>query len=500
MQLFEDAVFSGPVTFNNESGFRFDSTAEFQSDFIVNSAYLFPARPESQLIINGDITPGDVSILASNEATISIPWITSMGANNPALKLEATGENSSITLPNLETLTPPVPGQGNTGNAMELIARFGGTVNLPSLTTINRGRVRLIVNNEGSSLQLPAIQKIEGPEEGLTARVDVKNSGQLVAGPITSLDFTDLELDETVDYPITDLTSMTNGLLEIDAFKPDLSNLDTIENLSLTVFGGGVIEFPGITSITLDRNEWKADGESSAIRFPDLTQITGAQTTSGATLLRALRGGRVELPALTTLDGYFQIRSTNDNSVVDLSALIALTSIQDRLSLLEATSGGTINLADTVLTGGDVSTTETGTLSGNTITTATGSEVTGPGTLSSSLTNQALIKLDRDTGPIVVEGNLILDTDSRIEVTVGLGSEFTGSGKLEVTGAATLGGTIEIIQRGSYSPQVGDQFEIITYSSKSADFQTLEGLALKNDLVGELEITDTSVTLKVVAP
>jgi hypothetical protein len=81
-----------------------------------------------------------------------------------------------------------------------------------------------------------------------------------------------------------------------------------------------------------------------------------------------------------------------------------------------------------------------------------------------------------------------------------LGTERTGTGKLEVTGAATLGGTLEIIQSGSYTPQVGDQFEIFTFGSKSADFQTLEGLALKNDLVGQLEITDQSVVLKVVAP
>ncbi|MCZ6675237.1 MAG: hypothetical protein O7C75_20070, partial [Verrucomicrobia bacterium] len=257
---------------------------------------------------------------------------------------------------------------------------------------------------------------------------------------------------------------------------------------------------PGITALNQGRSEFKPDGENSLIRFPDLVQITGSQSTSGSTNFRTQRGGRIELPVLTTLDGFFQIRSTGENGVIDLTALTQLTSLENKVSLFTASSGGTIELTNPNLIGVDISTTTTGTISATTITTATDSNVRGPGTINANLTNQSTIELNKDSGPIVIDGNLVLDTDSRIEVTIGFGSEFTVSGKLEVTGAATLGGTLEINQRGAYSPQVGDQFEILTFGSKTGDFQQVDGLALKNDLVGQLEITDTSVTLKVVAP
>ena len=152
------------------------------------------------------------------------------------------------------------------------------------------------------------------------------------------------------------------------------------------------------------------------------------------------------------------------------------------------------------MNGGDLFTTPTGTLAATTITGESGSILRGPGTLDSNLINQAEIRLDKHTGPIIVNGNVTLDTASLTKVTIGLGPDKTGTGKLEIIGAVTLGGTLEIKQPGTYSPQIGDEFEIMTYGSKTGDFTQLDGLALKNDLVGQLEITDTAIKLKVVAP
>ncbi len=93
------------------------------------------------------------------------------------------------------------------------------------------------------------------------------------------------------------------------------------------------------------------------------------------------------------------MRSTGENSLMDLSALTSFTSIETRESLFTATTGATLALSSPTIIRGVFDTTETGSLSGDTITAGTGSEITGPGTLSGNLVNQGLVTLDRDTGP-----------------------------------------------------------------------------------------------------
>ena len=124
----------------------------------------------------------------------------------------------------------------------------------------------------------------------------------------------------------------------------------------------------------------------------------------------------------------------------------------------------------------------------------------GPGAIQTDLINQATIRLNSGAETLVVEGAAELTTTGRLEITIGLGNDRTGSGLLQVTGSATLGGTLEIIQSGLYTPAIGDSFEILTFGSKTGNFQTTEGLDLKNNLRGQLEITDTKVTLTVVSP
>lgn len=492
-----NALFSGPVTLDGAT-LAFSNVAEFSSDLILESGEFDLSGQTADLLIEGDLTPGDVGITCRNGASFEVTWMTTLGDTNPELTLNANDPGSRLVLPNLVTVSPPDEGSSSS-DFLEISAHAGGVVEIPNLETINPGRIRLWVDGEGSILELPAVQKIEGPVAGNAAHINLKNSGTFIAGPISSLDRTNLEMDETVTFLVEAITEFTNGQLRIEGFNPDLSNLATVENIDLTVVQGGTIELGGLTTLNLDDNEWRAIGENSVIHLPDLETMTESQASSGAADFRTQSGGRIDLSNLTAMDGYFQFRSTGENSVIDLTGLTQLTTPENRESFLTATSGATLALTSPTIIRGDFDLNETGTISGTTITATEGSELNGPGTLSSGLINQGLIELNRDTGPIIIDGDLSLDSSSRVQVSIGLGSEFTGSGKLDVNGAAALGGTFEIVKRGSYDPQVGDAFEILTYGSKTGDFAQLEGLDLTEGVTGQLEITDTSVTLKVVA-
>ena len=499
LRLENTATFAGPIQLNG-GALRISDLASFQSDFVATSGKITLDSRESDLQITGTITPGDIDLEARGGAVLEIPWITSLGETNPALNLSANGNGSRLLLPNLHTLTTPDPNGPFGSSLMRLEASNGGVLNLPLLESIEPGRFRLQVNGEGSELHIPGISSLSGPGEGNTSDINVERSAKLVAGPITQLDHMELTIDETGQIPITAITEITNGELEILGFKPDLTNLQTLDNLSLRARSGGVIEIPGLTALTLSNNELVAINENSLIRLPDLLEITGSQSLIGTTSIRSQQGGRIELPLLSILTGRVRIDSTGENSTSSLPALTELTHLENSKAVITASSGGTIEFTSPNLIRGDIRTTPTGTITAETITAASETFLSGPGTLSANFENQAVIRSNNDSGPLVIDGNVILEETSQVEITIGLGAEGTGTGKLEMTGDVTLGGTLKITQSGLYDPQIGDQFEIISFDSKTSDFQQIDGLNLRNNLVGQLEISDQSILLKVVAP
>ncbi|MDA0347380.1 MAG: Ig-like domain-containing protein [Verrucomicrobia bacterium] len=498
-RMSKDAVFSGPITLNG-GGIIMSETTKFESDLTIISGSITLEKQSAQLIINGILTPGDLNIECRGGAIIEIPWITSLGETNPALNLTASGNGSRLSLPNLHTITTPDPDGPFGSRMMRLEASNGGVLDLPQLESIMPGRFRLQVNGEGSELHIPGISSLSGPGEGDTSDINVERSAKLVAGPITQLDHMELTIDETGQIPITAITEITNGELEILGFKPDLTNLQTLDNLSLRARSGGVIEIPGLTALTLSNNELVAINENSLIRLPDLLEITGSQSLIGTTSIRSQQGGRIELPLLSILTGRVRIDSTGENSTSSLPALTELTHLENSKAVITASSGGTIEFTSPNLIRGDIRTTPTGTITAETITAASETFLSGPGTLSANFENQAVIRSNNDSGPLVIDGNVILEETSQVEITIGLGAEGTGTGKLEMTGDVTLGGTLKITQSGLYDPQIGDQFEIISFDSKTSDFQQIDGLNLRNNLVGQLEISDQSILLKVIAP
>ncbi|HEU5203704.1 MAG TPA: Ig-like domain-containing protein, partial [Candidatus Limnocylindrales bacterium] len=81
------------------------------------------------------------------------------------------------------------------------------------------------------------------------------------------------------------------------------------------------------------------------------------------------------------------------------------------------------------------------------------------------------------SGSGTVSGNLILSG----ALDVGLGGTAAGQfDRIQVTGAATLGGALNVSLVGGFLPVIGDTFEILTFASRTGDFAAITGLALPN--------------------
>jgi hypothetical protein len=83
-----------------------------------------------------------------------------------------------------------------------------------------------------------------------------------------------------------------------------------------------------------------------------------------------------------------------------------------------------------------------------------------------------------------------------IESTAGPG---TGHDLLAVSGAATLGGTLNVTLLNSFVPAVDDNYQILTCSTRSGTFSTLNLPALPSDRFWSVEYAAGDVTLKVKA-
>src|SRR5262249_30231766 len=70
-------------------------------------------------------------------------------------------------------------------------------------------------------------------------------------------------------------------------------------------------------------------------------------------------------------------------------------------------------------------------------------------------------------------------------------------GQLAVGGNVALAGTLNITR--SFTPSVGNTFQILTFASRSGDFSTYVGLSASNGHVFQTQFNPTDLTLKTAA-
>ena len=137
-------------------------------------------------------------------------------------------------------------------------------------------------------------------------------------------------------------------------------------------------------------------------------------------------------------------------------------------------------------------------LAGGTLTASTvsiqGGVLSGFGTVSGNLINAALVDIGAPTGTLQVTGTYLQTAAGTLKV--GLGGAGAGQfDRLQITGAATLGGTLDVGLVGGFLPAVGNTFEILTFASRTGDFGTITGLTLPDGHTLQESLEATRVRL-----
>ena len=108
-----------------------------------------------------------------------------------------------------------------------------------------------------------------------------------------------------------------------------------------------------------------------------------------------------------------------------------------------------------------------------------------------AFTNAGIV--DLQSGNLTITGDYIQTASGSLDLSLGgtaAGSEYC---QLAVSGAASLGGALNVVTVDGFEPAVGDSFQILTAGTVSGKFASTAGLDIGQGLI--LGLSGTSATL-----
>ncbi|MBI2481702.1 MAG: hypothetical protein HYV60_24565 [Planctomycetia bacterium] len=438
---------------------------------------------------------------------------------------------------------------------MGIEALAGGRVNLPQLVqyvdqaTDLRGRtLNLKADGLNSVIDLSAMSQLHDASsadyadccsvtEGMSSLLTT-NGGSVAIPLLSSVSGFEFRLDANTGYPTSGIREFVDGNLLVSGITTTLPALtdasrtritaDNRADLSLPLLrdADGVFLTANQSRITLPKvmqyantsgsGLWRASGDTAVIDLPNLatlTQPTGTRVSMG---IEALAGGRVNLPQLvqyvdqaTDLRGRtLNLKADGLNSVIDLSAMSQLhdassanysdcCSVTEGMSSLVTTNGGEVAFGNqpTSITHFGLSLFEPSHFSGS-INIGTGASLLGDGTIRGMLSSSGQIRPGNPVGKLVVSGDFTQSALGNLTIEIGGRDAATQQDRVEISGVATLSGSLSLTLVNGFVPSVGDSFQVVTYGSRVGQFETLVGLDIGGGKVLIPSYTATGLVLQ----
>jgi hypothetical protein len=313
---------------------------------LVNNTTLTMQGAGADLTVAGAVDVPNANLRALDGATIDFSSVTAITrSSNGNRTWEARGAGSVIDLSGLQTLV----GRSYISSATTFLAREGGFIDLATLPSVGGGTIHFNVQDAGSVIDLSALTTFSGYMWSSVAGFTAINSGTLTAPLLTVVSSANLVLDGTgsmattqiqtwnsgtliVDFPglaFDSLTQLVNARLELRGHVPALPALANIDSCTILISGGVTLNLPLVTSYTNGSNETReisVSGTGSRLELPNLTTMQGYSYIGRNTDVLANAGGVIDLPALTTvLSGAMWYKADGDGSRIQLPLLESST-------------------------------------------------------------------------------------------------------------------------------------------------------------------------------
>ena len=293
---------------------------------------------ENQALVLPGITNVDqASLYMENGGKLSLPHVTRMIKSDGCYGVDwqATGAGSVLDLSAVTYLYA-----GNCFN-LNLRALAGGKVLVGELAAISDGFVAVVADGVGSVVDLGKLASFPSVDRLLD--LEARNGGQVKVPSMVDAGRTRVTLRNGGLMDTAQFTRLIGVTLENQALVlPAITNLD---NAALFAVAGGRLQLPALTSVVKSSGcfgvTWQASGPGSRIEAPALAKLTGGDCFTFT--LQADSGGQLNLSHLTTINGFsFVVRADGEGSFIDLSGLTESVSGAGGQSSLTAENHGLI--------------------------------------------------------------------------------------------------------------------------------------------------------------
>jgi hypothetical protein len=338
------------------------------------------------------------NLIARNGGRIVFPSVTSYShgstGNSQHRTIRAEGIGSEIDLSQVTHIT----GGTHYNSYLRVEARDGGRVKFNAVEQITDPaegdtryrRIDVIADGPGSRVDLDALHTVTDTSgydfgDGMYSTIAARNSGQIHAPLLATLQGVNLELDQLDRLPIAQITSAVHSRIQlIGDHIWQFTGLTTLENTSVVLRGGiaefsavatlhgvslfakrnSVIRFPSVTSYShgstgnSQHRTIRAEGIGSEIDLSQVTHITGGTHYNSYLRVEARDGGRVKFNAVEQItdpaEGDTRYRridviADGPGSRVELDALHTVTDTSGydfangMYSTIAARNGGQVN-------------------------------------------------------------------------------------------------------------------------------------------------------------
>lgn len=317
------------------------------------------------------------------------------------------------------------------------------------------------------------------------------------ANPIYPGTDNDVIIQEVTSYPYPNLSGTTSISMKSLTINVG-AELTTSDLGTARIYADSVINNGVITVNNPNRLEIKApfynNGQvnfTNTYFYLNNSSSHAGSFTGGTLRFNAMASEQIHTfqpSSVITVDDIYvtQIHTIGFGGTVTADSI----TIETNSTVTEA-SGVNVDISDIILQGGEYIV--------DAYTIASGDSFSGTGTIQSNLTNAGTVSPGHSPGTITVNGDYTQEASGTLAIELGGTIPDTEHDQLVVTGAVTLGGTLNVTLINDFSPGLGDSFTIMTFGSISGSFASASLPALDPGLKWGVSLGATTMRLIVEA-
>ena len=460
--------------------------------------------------------------LGAGGATLSTAATSWTGTNGFNLDRSFTAEGAGTVL-DLSSFTNVQRNGGNANSHLTITASEGGRIDLSGISGFDdnvsgiNGRINIASRSADSEIDLSGVTTLSN------THIEVRDGGDII-GQLTSLtgrsqlikrglDDADGDGVDMIDLSMLANADNTTFIAEDGATlalgATSIDQADLIARKGFLGAGGATLStaatsWTGTNGFNLDRS-FTAEGAGTVLDLSSFATVqrNGGNANSHLTIT-ASEGGRIDLSGISGftdnvsgINGRINIAASS-NSEIDLTNVTALsdtdvaisgTAAVD-LSALSNFSGGSIELNSNDAAANDLHVAQTlnlgpgaevevagssaalvvglGTPSGaadGSLTVTSSGTLSGSGNIIGTLINKGFVAPGNSPGVLAVDGDYIQDANATLGIEIGGLTQGVDFDLLDITGTATLGGTIEVSLFDGFLADPGDSFTFLEADS-----------------------------------